>query len=249
MCGGCRRSAGTSPPPWPAAPPWSPASTAPASSTESSNTHRRNTFADQESVTSHPHSDFHIYSSKRCSPPPETRSTPATSRWSPCSDYASSKPAKPISPTSVRNTATGYYAWPAKAARSCWCLYRRRSAARSTGPAGTGSTIRSCSTPAVGGWTGTAPPAAYGCWHGWRWCVCRGCTRTCCGTPSSPPCSMPATARCSDRGPPRRPTHDDALRPRPHEPRPPPQLHPRRLHGLRHMTNRETCMPMSGREQ
>jgi hypothetical protein len=32
------------------------------------------------------------------------------------------------------------------------------------------------------------------------------------------------------------PTHHHALRPRPHQPRPPPQLHLRRLHGLRHLT-------------
>ncbi len=39
-----------------------------------------------------------------------------------------------------------------------------------------------------------------------------------------------------DRRPSRRSTHHDALRPRPQEPRPPPELHPGRLHGLRHLT-------------
>src|SRR5207248_2627349 len=39
-----------------------------------------------------------------------------------------------------------------------------------------------------------------------------------------------------DRRPSRRSTHHDALRPRPQEPRPPPQLHPGRLHGLWHLT-------------
>ena len=39
-------------------------------------------------------------------------------------------------------------------------------------------------------------------------------------------------ARRPDRRPPRRPPHGHALRPRPHHPRPTPQLHPRRLHGL-----------------
>jgi integrase/recombinase XerD len=40
-----------------------------------------------------------------------------------------------------------------------------------------------------------------------------------------------------NRRPPRRPTNHHALRPRPHQPRPPPQLHPRRLHGQRHLTH------------
>jgi integrase/recombinase XerD len=35
-----------------------------------------------------------------------------------------------------------------------------------------------------------------------------------------------------DRRPPRRPPHHHALRPSPQKPRPPPQLHPRRVHGL-----------------
>jgi hypothetical protein len=42
------------------------------------------------------------------------------------------------------------------------------------------------------------------------------------------------------RSPPATPTpNDHALRPGPQEPRPPPQLHPRRLQGLRHLTNTE----------
>jgi integrase len=40
----------------------------------------------------------------------------------------------------------------------------------------------------------------------------------------------------ADRRPARRPAHHDALRPRPQEPRPAPQLHPGRLHGLRHLS-------------
>jgi integrase len=40
----------------------------------------------------------------------------------------------------------------------------------------------------------------------------------------------------ADRGAPRRSTHDDALRPGPQEPRPPPELHLGRLHGLRNLT-------------
>ena len=42
--------------------------------------------------------------------------------------------------------------------------------------------------------------------------------------------------RRPDRRPPRRPAHHHALRPSPQEPRPTPQLHPRRLHGLRNLT-------------
>ena len=43
-------------------------------------------------------------------------------------------------------------------------------------------------------------------------------------------------ARRPDRRPPRRPENHNALRPGPQEPRPPPELHPCRLHGLRHLT-------------
>src|SRR5262249_24447581 len=48
--------------------------------------------------------------------------------------------------------------------------------------------------------------------------------------------------RRADRRPPCRPTHHHALRPRQKEPRPPPELHPRRLHGLRHLTPCERPM-------
>jgi hypothetical protein len=44
--------------------------------------------------------------------------------------------------------------------------------------------------------------------------------------------------RRANRSPARRPAHHDALRPRLPEPRPPPQLHPRRLHVLRNLTRR-----------
>ena len=40
-----------------------------------------------------------------------------------------------------------------------------------------------------------------------------------------------------DRRPPRRSAHHDALRPGPHQPRPPPELHPGRLHVLSNLTN------------
>ena len=42
--------------------------------------------------------------------------------------------------------------------------------------------------------------------------------------------------RRPDRRPPRRPAHHHAVRPGPPEPGPPPELHPRRLHGIRHVT-------------
>jgi integrase/recombinase XerD len=41
--------------------------------------------------------------------------------------------------------------------------------------------------------------------------------------------------RRADRRPPRRPAYHHALRPGPQEPRPPPELHPRRVHGVRHV--------------
>ncbi len=44
------------------------------------------------------------------------------------------------------------------------------------------------------------------------------------------------------RSTPRRPAHHHALRPSPQQPRPPPQLHPRYLHGLRH-PNQEEAAP------
>jgi hypothetical protein len=69
-------------------------------------------------------------------------------------------------------------------------------------------------------------------------------------TCSSRPCSpRPGTQRtratsrwwpCSGY-PPRRSTHHDALRPGPHEPRPPPELHTGRLHGFRHLTEPTAC--------
>jgi integrase/recombinase XerD len=49
--------------------------------------------------------------------------------------------------------------------------------------------------------------------------------------------------RRPDRRPPRRPTNDHAVRPSPQPPRPPPQLHPRRLHGLRHLTPGSLDLP------
>jgi hypothetical protein len=42
------------------------------------------------------------------------------------------------------------------------------------------------------------------------------------------------------------PPHHHALRPRPSEPRPPPQLHPGRLHGLRYLTKSQANGPTPG---
>src|SRR5215472_10748941 len=96
---------------------------------------------------------------------------------------------------------------------------------------------RSCSTPGVPGWTATPPPAACGAWPKPRECGSPGPTRTCSAIlrhdharrGRGPP-------RRPDRGPPRRSAHHDALRPGPQKPRPPPELCPGRLHGLRHLT-------------
>jgi hypothetical protein len=63
---------------------------------------------------------------------------------------------------------------------------------------------------------------------------CRGGDRLGSATPKSPPAT---------------PTpHHHALRPSPQPPRPPPQLHPRRLHGLRNLTSpaHHTTLPRVG---
>ncbi|MEU1208622.1 hypothetical protein [Nocardia sp. NPDC005825] len=49
------------------------------------------------------------------------------------------------------------------------------------------------------------------------------------------------SARCPDRRAPRRSTHHHALRPRPHQPRPAPELHTRGLHSLCHMTSQPSA--------
>ncbi len=54
-------------------------------------------------------------------------------------------------------------------------------------------------------------------------------------------------ARRADCRPPCRPTYNDALRPGPQEPRPPPQLHPRRVHGLRNLADAHRFAEMSKR--
>src|SRR3954447_5705720 len=77
-----------------------------------------------------------------------------------------------------------------------------------------------------------------------------GCIPTCSATPTSPPCSTRASTFEMSRSPPVTPTPPHhALRTRPQEPRPPPQLHPRGLHGLRHLTAQHErsfpcCLPV-----
>jgi integrase/recombinase XerD len=54
------------------------------------------------------------------------------------------------------------------------------------------------------------------------------------------------SARHPDRRPARRPAHHDALRPRPHQSRPAPELRARCLHVLRHVARMRPDLPMSG---
>jgi len=64
----------------------------------------------------------------------------------------------------------------------------------------------------------------------------RGCIRRCCGTPSSPPCSTPASTYATSKSPPATPTHAPRCAMTVHaRTSTATQLHPRRLHGLRHL--------------
>jgi hypothetical protein len=79
--------------------------------------------------------------------------------------------------------------------------------------------------------------------------------RTCSGTPSSPPCSTPASISEMCRSPPGTPTRaPPCVTTGAEEPRPAPQLHPRRLHGIGDLTAERgnhavlpEPAPMSGR--
>jgi site-specific recombinase XerC len=88
--------------------------------------------------------------------------------------------------------ATACYECSGKGRRSCSCPCRPRSGVRWIARSVTATVAQSCSTGGGREWTGTAQPAGYVGWLRCRWCGCRGCIRTCCDTPSSPPCSTPA---------------------------------------------------------
>ncbi|GAB1644103.1 hypothetical protein [Krasilnikovia sp. MM14-A1259] len=57
-------------------------------------------------------------------------------------------------------------------------------AKRSTVPSTAAASGRSCGTHSAPGWTGTLLPIDSGALPTPLTCGCRGCTRTCCGTPS-----------------------------------------------------------------
>jgi integrase/recombinase XerD len=126
----------------------------------------------------------------------------------------------------------------------------------STGQPLTAHTGRFCSTAAAAGWTARrhppSAPARRNRSHPGRQ-----------GTPAHAPPHLRhhharrsrRPQRRSDCRPARGPAHHDAIRQSPPEPRPPSRLHPRRLHGLRHMTpahvsrsrcGRRTPLPMCG---
>ena len=131
-----RRSAGSSPPPSPAGSPSRPGSTGPAPSTASWSIRAPSTCAVLRCPPNRRPWDSLTCSSRRCSPPPASRRTRATSRWWPCSACStcgSSKPPAPTSPTSARSTATGSCACAARAPRSSWSRCRPQSAGPSTG--------------------------------------------------------------------------------------------------------------------
>ena len=214
--GGCRRSAGSSPLPPPAGSPSWRGSTGPACWTASSSTRPPSTSAALRSPPNHPPSGSPTCTSRRCSPPPGSHRTRATSRWWPCSAClacGSSKLLAPTSPTWVKNTATGCCACAARAARWSRSRCRPQSGELSTGLPASRTAGRSCSTAAAREWTGMRQPGACIAWP--RSTACgRRFTRTCCATLSSPRCKGVRCRRGSpgrpDRRPPRRPAHHDA---------------------------------------
>jgi integrase/recombinase XerD len=112
----------------------------------------------------------------------------------------------------------------------------RQWAGPSTVPSAAAVPGRSCSTTAAREWTGMRPPAGSDCSPERLVSRSPGHILICSGTRSSRPCSTQALTCATSRSPPPcRPSHHDALRPCSQEPRPSPQLHPRRLHGLRHL--------------
>lgn len=104
----------------------------------------------------------------------------------------SSRPSARISTTSARSTATECSESGARAARLSSYRCHLPSAERLTVPRVSGFAVRCCSTGGALGWTGTPPPGGCATSPAMPESACHGCTRTCCATPSSPPCLMQA---------------------------------------------------------
>jgi integrase/recombinase XerD len=103
-----------------------------------------------------------------------------------------------------------------KAPRSWPCLSPRPWPGRSTGPSTAGTPGRSSSTGVPGGWTATPPPDDSATSTGTPVSGCRGCTRTCSGTPFVTT-MLDAGVDLRDvliAAPARRPADHHALRPR-----------------------------------
>ena len=118
---GCRRSAGSSPPPSPGDSRSRPGPTGPASSTATWSTRLPSTSAVPQCPPNRRLSGSLTCSSRRCSPRPGNHRTPTTSRWWPrsaCWVCGSSRPLEPTSPISARSTAAGSCACAARAPRS-----------------------------------------------------------------------------------------------------------------------------------
>ena len=135
-----------------------------------------------------------------------------------------------------RSTATGCCGCAEKAPRSFSSRCRPPLGGPSTRPSAGVPADPSCSIAEAPAWTAMPQHVASGGSLGPPGCESPTPTPTCSGTRSSRPVGRPRPAGRADRRPPRRSTHYDALQPSPQEPRPPPELHPGRLHGLRHLT-------------
>ncbi len=121
ISGGCRRSAGSSPPRCPAGSPSRPGSAGPASWTALWSTHPQSTSAAPQSLPNRRPWGSLTCSSRPCSPLHASHRTGMTSRsWpcSACSACGSSKPPARTSPTWVRSTVTGCCGCAARAPRS-----------------------------------------------------------------------------------------------------------------------------------
>ena len=255
--GGCRKPAGSSPPPSPAGSPSRPGSTAPAPSTASWTIHQPSMSAGPPCPPNHRLWASPTCSSRPCSPPHASHRIRATSRWWPCSACGFSRRPARTSPTSARSTATGCCACAARAPRSSLSRCRQPSAGPSTGQSQAAPTDQSCSTAAAAGRTGTPPPAARAGSRQPPASRPPGHTRTCSATPSSPPCDAGVDLRdvqiAARHADPRTTMRYDRARQNLDRH---PKLHPRRLHGLRHLSplrvpppacGRRTALPMSER--